>query len=70
MDQQESFAKWARFHAERARQRRNARISLALRGIGWAALIAAMLAVGYMVSLIPAKIAATVLEAQEERPKW
>ena len=33
-------------------------------------LIAALLAVGYMVSLIPAKIAATVLEAQEERPKW
>jgi hypothetical protein len=45
-------------------------IARTMRIILWIALGAVLLVVGYAVSMIPAKIAATVYDARQERPAW
>ena len=61
---------WARFHAQQRRSLRNRMIARTMRIILWIALGAVLLVVGYAVSMIPAKIAASVYDAQQERPAW
>ena len=61
---------WARFHAQQRRSLRSRMIARTMRIILWIALGAVLLVVGYAVSMIPAKIAATVYDARQERPAW
>ena len=61
---------WARFYAQQRRTLRNRMIARTMRIILWIALGAVLMVVGYAVSMIPAKIAATVYDAQHERPAW
>jgi len=61
---------WARFHAQQRRSLRNRMIARTMRIILWIAVGAMLMVVGYAVSMIPAKIAASVYDAQQERPAW
>lgn len=70
MDQHESFMRVHRFQAERKRQQRTQIIIRTMRVALWIAVAMLIMVVGYAASMIPAKVAATILDARQERTEW